>query len=58
MRAYTISSNDSYLKLEQNYPQKIFHEQNVHPHWFIKNVMNDVKRIKYIKGTLSRNKLK
>ena len=28
MRAYTISSNDSYLKLELQYLRKVFHERN------------------------------
>ena len=37
MTAYTISSNDSYLK--------VFHERNGYPHWFITKVMNEVKRL-------------
>ena len=32
MRAYTISSNDSYLKLELKYIRKAFHERNGYPH--------------------------
>ena len=44
MRTYTISSNDSYLKLELQHLQKVFHEQNAYPHWFITKVMNEVKR--------------
>ena len=45
MRAYTISSNDNYLKLELKYLQKVFHEQNGYPHWFITKVINEVKRL-------------
>ena len=45
MRAYTISSNDNYLKLELKYLQKVFHERNGYPHWFITKVMNEVKRL-------------
>ena len=39
MRAYTISYNDSYLKLELKYLRKVFHGQNGYIHWFIANVM-------------------
>ena len=45
MRAYTISSNNSYLKSELKYLQKVFHEQNGYPHWFITKVKNEVKRL-------------
>ena len=45
MRAYTIISNDNYLKLELNYLRKVFHEQNRYPHWFITKVVNEVKRL-------------
>ena len=45
IRAYTISSNDSYLKLELKYLRKDFHERNGYPHWFITKVMNEVKRL-------------
>ena len=44
MRTYTISSNDSYLKLELKYLRKVFHERNGYPHWFMTKVMNEVKR--------------
>ena len=44
-RAYMISSNDSYLKLELKYLRKVLHEQNGYPHWFITKVLNKVKRI-------------
>ena len=43
MRAYTISSNDSYFKLELKHRQKVFHERNGYPQWFITKVMNEVK---------------
>ena len=43
-RAYTISSNDSYLKLELKHLQKVFHERNGYPHWFISKVVNEVNR--------------
>ena len=39
MRGYTISSDDSYLKLELKYLQKVFHERSGHPQWFITKVM-------------------
>ena len=45
MRAYTISYNDNYLKLELKYLRKVFHERNEYPHWFIIKVMNEVKRL-------------
>ena len=45
MRAHTISSNDSYLKLELKYLRKAFHERNGYPHWFITKAMNEVKRL-------------
>ena len=45
MRAYTISSNDSYLKLELKYLRKVFHERNGYPQWFITKVKNEVKRL-------------
>ena len=45
MRAYTISFNDSYLKLEIIYPRRVFHERNGYPHWFITKVMNEVKKL-------------
>ena len=54
MRAYTISSNDSYLKLELKYLRKVFHKRNGFPHRFITKVMN----VKYTKGTFSGNKRK
>ena len=44
MRAYTISSNDSYLKLELKHLRRVFHERNGYLQWFITNVMNEVKR--------------
>ena len=44
MRAYTISSNGSYLKLELKHLRKVFHERNGYPHCFIIKVMNEVKR--------------
>ena len=43
MRTYTTSSNDSYFKLELKHLQKVFHEQNGYPHWFITKVMNEVE---------------
>ena len=45
MRAYAINSNDSYLKLELKYLQKVFHDRNGYPHWFVTKVMNQVKRV-------------
>ena len=36
--------NASYLKLELKQLQKVFHEQNGYPHWFIIKVINEVKR--------------
>ena len=45
MKAYTINSNDNYLKLELKYLRKVFHERNGYPHWFITKVMNEVKRL-------------
>ena len=45
MRAYTISSNDSYLKLKLKYLRKVFHKQNGYLLWFKTKVMNEVKRL-------------
>ena len=45
MKAYAINSNDSYLKLELKYLQKVFHDRNGYPHWFVTKVMNQVKRV-------------
>ena len=45
MRAYTISTNDSYLKLELKYLRNVFHVQNEYPHWCITKVMNEVKTL-------------
>ena len=44
MRAYTISSDDSYFKLELKHLRKVFHKRNGYPQWFITKVMNEVKR--------------
>ena len=44
MRAYTISSNDSYLKLELKHLRIAFHERNGYRQWFITKVMNEVER--------------
>ena len=44
MRAYTISSNDSYLKLELRYLRKVFHDRDGYPQWFITKVTNEVKK--------------
>ena len=45
MKAYHISSKDSYLKLELKYLRKVFHERNEYPHWFTSKVMNEVKML-------------
>ena len=50
MRAYMISSNDSYLKLELKHLRKVFHERNGYPHWFITKVMNEVNRSNIPRG--------
>ena len=44
MRAYTISSNDGYLKLDLKHLRKNFHKRNGYLHWFITKVMNEVNR--------------
>ena len=45
MRVYTISSNDSYLKLELKRLRKVLHERSRYPHWFITKIMDEVKRL-------------
>ena len=45
MKAYTISPNDSYIRLEVKYHQNVFNEENGHPHWFMTKVMNEVNRL-------------
>ena len=36
VREYTINYNNSYLKSELKYVQKVFHERNVYAHWLIR----------------------
>ena len=49
MREYTISSDDSYFRLELKYLWRVFHEKNGYPHWFITKVMNEVNRLNILK---------
>lgn len=45
MRAYAISSKDSYFKFELKYLRKVFLEGNGYPHWFITKVRSEIKRL-------------
>ena len=45
MKTYTISPNDSYLRLKLKYFQKVLNEQNKYPHWFLTKVMNEDNRL-------------
>ena len=47
MRAYTISSNDSYLKLELKHLWKVFHEQNGCPHRLITKSYEWSEKVKW-----------
>ena len=53
-RAYMINTNDSYFKSKLKYLQKVFHERNGYPPWFIMKVMNEVKRLNIPKEHFER----